>query len=150
VDNIQLVVGVLGCTFPTYDLGLPLGAKFKDKSIWKPIVERFEQRLSRRRAKYLSKRGRFTLIQSILSSIPAYVLSLFLIPVSVATKLEAIQRKFLWGYFGGDFKYYLVRWDIVKLSMPEGGLGVRDLKIFNEALLGKWLQRFIDLVVLMK
>ena len=45
VDNIQLLAGVLGCTvdsFPTYYLGLPLGAKFKDKSIWEPVVERFE------------------------------------------------------------------------------------------------------------
>ena len=38
VDNIQLLAGVLGCTvdsFPTYYLGLPLGAKYKNKSIWK-------------------------------------------------------------------------------------------------------------------
>jgi len=37
VDNIQLLEGVLGCTtdtFPTSDLGLPLGAKFKYISIW--------------------------------------------------------------------------------------------------------------------
>ena len=36
VDNIQFLAGVLGCTvdsFPAYYLGLPLGAKFKDKSI---------------------------------------------------------------------------------------------------------------------
>ena len=55
----------------------------------------------------------------------------------MTAKLEAIQRKFLWGSFGADFKYHLVRWDIVKLPMSEGGLGVRDLKLSNEALLGK-------------
>ena len=36
VDNIQLLVGVLGCTvnsFPTFYLVLPLGAKSKEKSI---------------------------------------------------------------------------------------------------------------------
>jgi len=52
--------------------------------------------------------------------------------VSVTAKLKAIQRKFLWGSFGDDFKYHLVRWDIVKLSTSEEGLGVKDLKIFNE------------------
>ena len=52
--------------------------------------------------------------------------------MSVAAKLEALQKKFLWGSFGGDFNNHLVRWDIVTLSMSEGGLGVRDLKIFNE------------------
>jgi len=48
VDNILLLVGVLGCSidsFPSSYLGLTLGAKFKDKSIWEPVVEYFERRL---------------------------------------------------------------------------------------------------------
>ena len=55
----------------------------------------------------------------------------------MANKLEAIQRKFLWGFFGSDFKFHLVRWNIIKNPIPDGGLGVRDLRLFNEALLGK-------------
>ena len=101
MDNIQLLAGVLGCTVvsvPTYYLDLPLGAKYKDKSIWDPVVERFEKKLSGWRANYLSKGGRLTLIRSVLSSMPTYFLSLFPIPVLVAAKLEAIQRKFLWGF----------------------------------------------------
>ena len=87
-------------------------------------MERFVKKLFGWRANYLSKGGRLTLIRSVLSSIPTYFLSLFSIPASVAAKLEAIQRKFLWGSFGADFKYDLVRWDIVKLPMSDGGLGV--------------------------
>ena len=36
LDNIQLLAGVLGCkidVFPVTYLGLPLGAKFKEKAI---------------------------------------------------------------------------------------------------------------------
>ena len=57
----------------------------------------------------------------------------------MAVKLEAIQRNFLWGSFGSDFKFHLVRWNIVKQPLLLGGLGIRDLRLFNEALLGKWL-----------
>ena len=88
-------------------------------------MERFEKKLSGWRANYLSKGRRLTLIRSVLSSIPTYLLSLFSIPVSVVAKLEAIQRKFLWGSFGANFKYHLVRCDIIKLSMSGRGLGVK-------------------------
>ena len=82
-----------------------------------------------------------TLIKSVLSSIPSYFLSLFPLPVLVANKLETIQRKFLRGFFGSDFKYHLVKWNIIKNPIPNGGLGVRDLRLFNVALLDKWLWR---------
>ena len=62
----------------------------------------------------------------------------------MADKFETIQRKFLWGYFSSDFDYHLLRWIIVKLPMLDEGLDVENLGIFNEALLGKWLWRFMN------
>ena len=41
--------------FPSLYLGLPLGAKYKEKSIRQPIVERFGRRLSGWKTKYLSE-----------------------------------------------------------------------------------------------
>jgi len=134
VNNILLLVGLFGCkndSFPISYLGLSLGAKFTEKAIWDPVISRFEKRLSGWKCSYLSKGGRLTLIKSVLSSIPTYFLSLFPLPVSVANRLEAIQRKFLWGSFGSDFKFYLVKWEVVNQSVSGGGLGVRDLRIFN-------------------
>ena len=98
MDTIQMLAGVLGYkvdVFPTTYLGLPLGAKFREKAIWHPIIEKFEKRLSGWKSTYLSRGGRLTLIKSVLSSIPTFFLSLFPLPSSVAIKLEPIQRKFL-------------------------------------------------------
>ena len=78
-------------------------------------------------------------MKSVLSSIPTYFLSLFPIPSSMANKLEVIQRRFLWGSFGDDFKYHPVKWVILKQPFPKRGLGIGDLIAFNEAFLGKWL-----------
>ena len=65
-------------------LGLPLGAKFKDKTIWNPILEKMERRLAGWKLLYLSKGGRVTLIKSTLSNLPTYFLSLSPIPTVVA------------------------------------------------------------------
>jgi len=65
------------------------------------------------------------------------------IPASVANRLiEKIQRDFLWGELGEEFKYHLVSWFKVCSSISEGGLGIRNLMVFNRALLGKWLWRY--------
>ena len=73
-------------------LGMPLGAHYKDLSIWNSILEKMERRLSGWKQLYLSKGGRLTLLKSTLSSLPIYLLSLFTIPQAVVVRLEKIQR----------------------------------------------------------
>ena len=60
----------------------------------------------------------------------------------MAARLESIQRNFLWGSYEGSFKYPLVAWEKVCLPIEMGGLGIRSVVSFNQALLGKWLWRY--------
>ena len=91
---------------------------------------------------YLSKGGRVTLIKSTLSNLPIYFLSLFSIPAAVANRIEKLQRNFLWGGIGDKPKFHLVKWATICTPIVSGGLGIRKVRLFNEALLGKWLWRF--------
>ncbi|XP_030923333.1 uncharacterized protein LOC115950243 [Quercus lobata] len=110
VHNLDLLLNLLGCkqgTLPMKYLGLPMGAKCKDKLIWNPILEKIERRLA----------GWKCLI-------------------------EKLQRDFLWGGIGDESKFHLVKWSTVCTPIASGGLGIRKVRLFNEALLGKWLWRF--------
>ena len=116
VHDIDLLLNVLGCkqgTLPMKYLGLPLGAKFKDKTIWSPILEKMEKRLAGWKHLYLSKGGRAILIKSTLLNLPTYFLSLFPIPAVVANQIAKIQNNFLWGGLGDEPKFHLVKWAIV-------------------------------------
>jgi hypothetical protein len=124
---------------PMKYLGLPLGAPYKSTTIWNDIIEKMERKLAGWKKMYLSKGGRLTLIKSTLSNLPTYFLYLFPIPVSVANRLEKVQRDFLWGGLNEEHKFHLVKWAHICSPRQEGGLGIRNLRTFNLALLGKWL-----------
>ena len=143
--NLNVLARVLCCkvgSLPMIYLGMPLGAHYKDSSIWNPIIEKMERRLSGWKRLYLSKGGRLNLLKSTLSSLPTYFLSLFTIPQAMAGRLEMIQRNFLWRASEKVFKYPLVAWEDVCMSVEVGRLGVQRNGLFNQALLRKWLWRF--------
>ncbi|KAG2719696.1 hypothetical protein I3760_02G002200, partial [Carya illinoinensis] len=137
----------MGCKIsstPMTYLGLPLGSASRASAVWDSVIEKIERRLAGWKRLYLSKGGRTTLIKSTLSNLPTYFLSLFPIPASVAVRIEKLQRDFLWGGLGEEFKFHLVKWEQVCRPISGGGLGVRNLKMFNRVLLGKWLCRFAN------
>ena len=110
VHNLEALVGLMGCgqsSLTLKYLGLPLGAKFKDLSIWNPILERMERRLVGWKRMYLSKGGKVTLIKSLLSSLPTYFFSLLPLPGKVAKRMKKLQRDFLWNGIGGEPKIHL-------------------------------------------
>jgi hypothetical protein len=145
VQDVGLLASVFGCRVVGLHmkyLGLPLGAHCKATTIWNGVLETTERRLAGWKRCLLSKGGKLTLIKSTLSNIPTYLLSLFPIPSSVANRLERMQRNFLWGGIKEENKFHLVNWSKVCSPLQNGGLGIRNLRRFNQALLGKWLWRF--------
>ena len=139
VDSLEIIVSVLECRIgklPSSYLGLPLGAPFKSSRVWDVVEERFRKRLSLWKRQYLSKGRRLTFIKSTLSSLLIYLMSLFVIPRKVCTRLEKIQRDSLWGGGVLEKKVHLVNWSAVCADMRQGGLGIHGLMALNKALLG--------------
>ena len=103
------------------------------------MIERISRRLDGWKKAYLSFGGRITLIQSCLTHMSCYFLSLFKIPASVAARIERLQRDFLWSGVGEGKRDHIVSWDVVCNPKTKRGLGFRRISSWNSALLGKWL-----------
>lgn len=100
VDQLSILANILGCKtsrLPISYLGLPLGATYKDHNVWDGVLTRIQRHLAGWKGRYLSNGGKFTLIQSTLSSIPTYFMSVQVIPVLVVKQIEEMLRDFLWG-----------------------------------------------------
>ncbi|XP_028085774.1 uncharacterized protein LOC114286748 [Camellia sinensis] len=109
---------------------------------WNPIVEKIRKRLEGWNRALLSRRGRYTLVKTVLSGIPIYFMSVFKIPVKVAKSIEKSMRDFLWEGKDEKKKDHLVNWETVSLSKEKGVLAIGKIVARNMALLGKWLWRF--------
>lgn len=55
--------------------------------------------------------------------------------------IESLFRRCLWGGSEGSRKIHWVAWSKICTKKEEGGLGIKDLKAYNYALLGKWVWR---------
>lgn len=65
------------------------------------------------------------------------------IPVELLKEIEGMYRRFFWGQKKDKRKLAWVAWSKLYKSKKEGGLGLRNLKLFNEALLTKQSWRLI-------
>ncbi|KAG6693248.1 hypothetical protein I3842_10G159900, partial [Carya illinoinensis] len=88
------------------------------------------------------KRGLETLlkhgtIKAVAMSIPMYAMSCFLLPKSFCKELEMMVAKFWWGNQGQGNKIHWVSWEKLSNSKFRGGMGFKDLHLFNLALLTK-------------
>ncbi|KAH1242369.1 putative ribonuclease H protein [Glycine max] len=120
-------------------LGIPIGAKPSSNMVWEPLTSKYESKLSKWAQKNISMAGKVTLINSVLNALPIYLLSFFKIP----QKIGNTAKKFSVGGGGGGDKDYKkipwVKWETICLPKEEGGLGIKEISKFNEALLGKWI-----------
>ncbi|KAE9610108.1 hypothetical protein Lalb_Chr07g0183091 [Lupinus albus] len=124
-------------------LGIPVGVSHKRKSTWSNLIDKIQSRLAFWDSNQISFGGQVILTNVVLSALPVYYLSFYKAPISVVRSTQKIQSRFLWGGDSNSNKINWVKWEKVCQSKKEGGLGIKDLKIFNHALLDKWKWRLL-------
>jgi hypothetical protein len=131
-------------SMPFTYLGLPLGST-KPKIIdFLPLVKKVERRLVST-ACFLSQVGRLEMVNSVLSSSLVYHYYSLKLHKGVIKQIDKYRKHCLWR--GSDLnaeKPCKAAWSSVCLPKSEGGLGVINISVHNDALLLKFLSKFYN------
>ncbi|KAJ4768712.1 RNA-directed DNA polymerase (reverse transcriptase)-related family protein [Rhynchospora pubera] len=134
------LLGFNKTALPITYLGLPLTVGRPDRVCFQPILEKIERKLAGWHGRLLSRAGRLTLVSSVLTAIPSYFMSVFLLPTWLIQHIDKVRRRFLWGTSdSGKKKIHLLSWSRICLPKKNGGLGLLDLNLQNKSLLLRWL-----------
>ncbi|KAL8463730.1 hypothetical protein ACS0TY_034404 [Phlomoides rotata] len=134
LDAIMSLVNYPTGTLPVKYLGIPLAAQRLNVVHYAPLVDRIASYINAWTANCLSYAGRLQLIQSVVQGVECFWLQCFPLPSAIISRIYSLCRLLLWGK-----KRPPVSWSSVCLPKEEGGLGIRDIKIWNQALLAKVL-----------
>lgn len=135
-EQIAQILGVQVVEQHDRYLGMPAIVGKSKKQIFSIIRERIQKCINGWGEKTLSKAGKEVLIKSVLQSIPTYIMSCFMLPGYLLRSIEAVIWSLWWGN-GRSKTMAWLSWEQMCKAKSHGGLGFRDLKSFNLAMLAK-------------
>lgn len=103
---------------------------------FEPLIQRIQGKLAGWKTSVLSRAGHQVLVDSVISTMPTYVMSCTLLPVKVLDKIDQLRRNFLWAHDDlNKHKLHYFNWNVATNPKMAGGLGFKDLQMQNFALL---------------
>ena len=85
----------------------------------------------------LSRAGKEIMLKSVIQAIPLYVMSCFRLPVAICDRMRTTISNHWWGIEDGKKKLHWRSWEWLTTPKAMGGMGFRDMELFNQAMLGK-------------
>ena len=106
--------------------------------------ESFQRKARLLEGKMLSYGDRLVLVNSVLTSLPMFMLYFLEMPKWIRKRLNVCQPRFFWQSDENKHKYQLTKWNIICRPKDQGGLEVEVLAFKNQCLLSKWLFKLLN------
>lgn len=103
--------------------GTPLIHGRKSMNTYNYIMERMRKKLSGWKSRFLFLAGSHTLVQSVISTMPTYVMQTSLFLISVCNLQIKLREIFQGGDTETTRKMHLMNWQTVCMHKRKGGLG---------------------------
>ncbi|XP_019171125.1 PREDICTED: uncharacterized protein LOC109166688 [Ipomoea nil] len=117
-------------------LDLPSFVGRNKRVVFSYIEDKIKHMIGSWNKKLLSQTGMEVFLKSVTQSMPTFSMSVFLLPESVCLSIERTMNRYWWGS-GNERGIYWKAWDRLCVPKKFGGLGFKDLRVFNLAMLEK-------------
>ena len=136
-DQVKQIFGAQVIQHHEKYLGLPpLVGKGKRKA-FNRIKDQVGRKIAGWKGILLSSARREILIKAIAQATPMYTMSCFKLPDSLCKDLNSMMSNFWWGQKDKERNMAWISWKKLCISKDRGGMGFRDLRASNLALLAK-------------
>ncbi|XP_042964743.1 uncharacterized protein LOC122298967 [Carya illinoinensis] len=118
-------------------LGLPTMIGRSKYETFRSIKERVWRKIRSWKNSFLSSAGREVLIKAVLQSIPTYTMNVFRFPRKLCKDINSMIANFWWSGNKDSRGIHWKGWDKMGENKKNGGMGFRDIDVFNRAMFAK-------------
>jgi hypothetical protein len=136
----EAVLSMLGIPRESHNeryLGLPVHLGASKAKEFAYLKERVWQCIQGWKERLLSKAGKEILIKAIAQAIPTYAMSCFDLTKAICDAIGLMICRYWWDHQKDKNRCHWVSWETMTRSKKEGGMGFRDLHMFNLAMLAR-------------
>ncbi|GJN37087.1 hypothetical protein PR202_gb26009 [Eleusine coracana subsp. coracana] len=118
-------------------LGLPTAVGRSMNGVFDYVGDRVRNSVNGWAERQMSCAAREVQLKSIAQAVPTYSMSCFKLPAKLCQRITTYISNYWWGSSLDNHRIHWLQWPKLTKAKGNGGMGFREMKLFNQALLGK-------------